>query len=115
MAEPLSPDLTALQQQLGATVRSYRHQLGITQHGLAARTRLRRTYIADVERGRRNVSLSSLGRIAGGLGVALSAFFRELERAETDAGRAPALAWPPPAQRARGAVAGGAQSRVTQK
>jgi CheY-like chemotaxis protein len=41
--------------------------LGLTQEELAWRARLHRTYIADVERGVRNVTLRTAGQLAGAL------------------------------------------------
>ena len=41
---------------------------------------MHRTYLADVERGVRNLSLSSIARLVGAIGVSLSEFFGVLER-----------------------------------
>lgn len=43
---------------------------------------MHRTYLADVERGARNLSLSSIARLVGAIGVSLSAFFQTLETIE---------------------------------
>jgi transcriptional regulator with XRE-family HTH domain len=40
---------------------------------------MHRTYLADVERGARNLSLSSMARLVTGIGVTLSEFFATLE------------------------------------
>ena len=40
---------------------------------------MHRTYLADVERGARNLSLSSMARLVGGIGVSLAEFFATLE------------------------------------
>lgn len=40
---------------------------------------MHRTYLADVERGARNLSLSSMTRLVGGIGISLSQFFATLE------------------------------------
>ena len=42
---------------LGATLRHYRQQFGLTHKALAARTGLTPTYIGEIERGRRNLSV----------------------------------------------------------
>lgn len=58
-----------LQKKLGMVVRSCRHQLGITQDELAWRSNMHRTYIADIERGARNLSLRSVESLADALQV----------------------------------------------
>lgn len=40
---------------------------------------MHRTYLADVERGVRNLSLSSMSRLVRAIGVSLSDFFATLE------------------------------------
>jgi transcriptional regulator with XRE-family HTH domain len=57
---------------LGQTVKSHRLALGLSQEELAHRAGLHRTYISDVERGARNVSLITLHRFAGALKITLS-------------------------------------------
>jgi transcriptional regulator with XRE-family HTH domain len=58
-----------LQNRLGSVVRSLRHQLGITQEELAWRADLHRSYVADVERGARNVTLWTIANLANALHV----------------------------------------------
>lgn len=53
-----------LQAWLGETVKTLRRRLGITQEELAWRADLHRTYIADIERGARNVTLRSMDSLA---------------------------------------------------
>ncbi|HEY9792266.1 MAG TPA: helix-turn-helix transcriptional regulator [Candidatus Obscuribacterales bacterium] len=48
---------------------SRRQQLSISQEQLAQRSGLHRTYISDIERGSRNMSLQTLGRLAAALDV----------------------------------------------
>jgi two-component system response regulator len=57
------------QVRLGAVVRACRHRLGLTQDELGSRSNLHRTYIADVERGARNVTLRSIINLAKALEV----------------------------------------------
>lgn len=59
----------------GAAVRQRRSRLGISQEELAGRAGLHRTYISDVERGARNVSLESIQRLAAALDVPMSVLF----------------------------------------
>lgn len=53
----------------GRRLRELRLDAGISQEELAARAELDRTYISSCERGRRNVSLLAIYRIAGALDV----------------------------------------------
>jgi CheY-like chemotaxis protein/DNA-binding XRE family transcriptional regulator len=59
----------------GSSVKVYRNHLGLSQEELAERSELHRTYISDVERGARNLSLLSITRLAHALGVSISALF----------------------------------------
>lgn len=76
MAERLSKQLP---QHFGEAVRAAREELGISQEELASRCGLHRTYLAGVERGTRNPSLKSIGKIAIGLGLPVSTLFRRME------------------------------------
>jgi len=60
---------------IGRRVRELRTRLGISQEELAARADLHRNYVGSVERGERDVGITSLGRIAAGLGISLADFF----------------------------------------
>ena len=68
-----------VKKQFGAAVRFHRDHLGISQEELAGRAGLHRTYISDVERGARNVSLESIHRLADALEVSLSVLFSRME------------------------------------
>lgn len=57
----------ALQNRLGATVRKFRQDLGITQEELAWRADMHRSYLADIERGGRNITLRSIENLAQAL------------------------------------------------
>jgi transcriptional regulator with XRE-family HTH domain len=63
--------------RFGVTVRRLRHRLGVSQEALAERADLHRTYIADVEGGRRNVTLKTMERLARGLEVSLAALLTQ--------------------------------------
>lgn len=65
MPDPLSPALATL----GKRVREHRAALGLSQEGLAAVSGLHWTFIGQVERGRRNLSLHNLLKLAAALGV----------------------------------------------
>jgi transcriptional regulator with XRE-family HTH domain len=64
---------------LAASVRERRVRLGVSQEAFAARCGVHRTYIGKVERGEQNVSLTSLARIAHGLGVPIAQVLKEAE------------------------------------
>lgn len=59
----------------GTSVKTWRKRLGLSQETLAERAELHRTYISDVERGARNLSLESITRLATALNVSFAALF----------------------------------------
>lgn len=56
-------------QVVGANVRRLRKERKLTQEQLAMETEIDLTYLGGIERGRRNPSVSVLGRLAAALGV----------------------------------------------
>jgi transcriptional regulator with XRE-family HTH domain len=69
-----------IQDALGDAVRSQRRKLGISQEQLAARASLHRTYIGDIERGTRNVSLINIEKIARALETTPHGLFAQVDR-----------------------------------
>jgi CheY-like chemotaxis protein len=63
----------------GCSVKACRKQLGISQEELAERADLHRTYVSDVERGTRNLSLQSIGRLARALETSVASLFPQSE------------------------------------
>lgn len=63
-----SDDLTRM---LSANVRGFRYAKRLSQEELAERCGLHRTYIGSVERGERNVTLSTLETLALALDVSI--------------------------------------------
>lgn len=63
-----SPPLTAT---LAANIRAFRHANNLSQEEFADRCGLHRTYVGSVERGERNVTLSTLEVFATVLGVSV--------------------------------------------
>lgn len=59
----------ALQRTLGQNVRRIRLDRGLSQEELADELGVHRTYMGGVERGERNLTLQSVERLAGGLGL----------------------------------------------
>jgi CheY-like chemotaxis protein/DNA-binding XRE family transcriptional regulator len=64
-----------VRKEFGAAVRARRLRLGFSQEALAEKAELHRTYITDVERGARNLSLESISRLARALKVSIGALF----------------------------------------
>lgn len=64
--------------RLGERIRILRKRSGWTQVEFAERVGIDRSFLADVERGKRNVSILNLELIAKGLKVSLSQLFSRL-------------------------------------
>ena len=64
--------------RFGNAVRKLRTQNNISQEDFADMCGLHRTYISDIELGKRNVSLENIERIATALNIPLSDLFREV-------------------------------------
>jgi len=78
---------------IGARIKRFRNQKGLTQVKLATNAGISRSYLADVEANRYNPSLSMLMDLAQALGIAVSCLlddreidFRNLEQACKDKG-----------------------------
>lgn len=69
-----------IQRAFGQAVKAIRMEKGISQEKLAELVDLHRTYISDIERGGRNVSLVNIYRIAEGLEVKVFEIFQKLEK-----------------------------------
>lgn len=67
----------------GQTVRRIRLSMDISQEKFADMCDLHRTYISDIELGKRNVSLENIGKMASALNMNISELFQEVE---SDAG-----------------------------
>lgn len=61
--------------RFGLAVKRRRLELGISQEKLAERADLHRTYVADIERGSRNLSLISIEKVAKGLDLLIADLF----------------------------------------
>lgn len=53
----------------GLRIKDLRDERGLSQRGFAALIGMSPTYLADIERGARNVSIDNMKRIADGFGV----------------------------------------------
>lgn len=58
--------------KLGKKVKKLRVEAGYSQEQLAFKCGLHRTYISDIERGTRNISLKNLEKLAKALEVSVS-------------------------------------------
>lgn len=66
-----SDEPSELQISLGAAIKAERQRLGVTQEELAWRADMHRTYLADIERGGRNITLKSITNLARALQVSV--------------------------------------------
>jgi transcriptional regulator with XRE-family HTH domain len=69
-----------VRERFGYAVKVRREELGLTQEDLADRAGIHRTYLSDVERGTRNLSLVNIERLAAALSVSMSDLFAAVER-----------------------------------
>lgn len=69
-----------VREQFGYAVKVRREELGLTQEELAERAAIHRTYLSDIERASRNVSLVNIERLAAGLSLSMSELFRLVEK-----------------------------------
>lgn len=61
--------------RVGLRIKELRAELGMSQEAFAYSIEMSRTYFAEVETGKRNVSIENIDRIARGLVVSLKEFF----------------------------------------
>ena len=75
---------TDLKLRFGTSIKLWRGRLGISQEELAGRAGLHRTYVSDIERGARNVSLESVEKLARALKVSAATLFTASETGTAD-------------------------------
>jgi len=61
--------------RFGLAVKKRRFELGFSQEKLAEWSDLHRTYVADIERGSRNLSLINIEKVAKGLDLSIADLF----------------------------------------
>ena len=71
--------IPGIQERFGDAIRTRREELDLTQEDLAEMAKIHRTYLSDVERGTRNLSLINIERLAAALSLKLSALFERVE------------------------------------
>lgn len=71
-------DMNERKIKLGQRIRKEREAQGISLRRFALMIGVGRTYLVDVENGRRNIGIENLCRIADGLGIRVSELTNEL-------------------------------------
>ncbi|MEP7134475.1 MAG: helix-turn-helix transcriptional regulator [Chloroflexota bacterium] len=66
-----------LQERFGKGIKKRRIELGFSQEKLAEKAGVHRTYLADVERGERNLSLENIHKIISALNLSPSDFYKK--------------------------------------
>jgi DNA-binding XRE family transcriptional regulator len=69
-----------IRERFGFAVKLRREELSLTQEDLAGKAGIHRTYLSDIERGSRNVSLINIERLGVALSLSLSELFRLVEQ-----------------------------------
>jgi transcriptional regulator with XRE-family HTH domain len=64
-----------IRERFGDAIRRRREEMGMTQEDLAERAQIHRTYVSDIERGARNVSLINIERLAIALVIPMAKLF----------------------------------------
>lgn len=70
--------MRTIQDRVGRRIRVLRMAAGIPQGTLALMTGLTKSYMSEIESGKKNLTLRTLERIATALGVPISELFRGL-------------------------------------
>ena len=65
--------------KIGQRIKTLRKELGLSQEALALKSEVDRTYMTDVENGRRNISIEILEKIIIGLEMSFNEFFTSKE------------------------------------
>lgn len=66
--------------RFGKLVRRLREEQGFSQEGFAFQVGLHRTYVGDIERGEKNVTLVTADKLARGLDLTLAGLLLEMEQ-----------------------------------
>ena len=69
-----------IEHYIGEKIREKRKELQLTQEQFALKCELDRTYIANVEAGKRNISARNLDKVIYALETTFSEFFSDYER-----------------------------------
>jgi transcriptional regulator with XRE-family HTH domain len=75
-----SKEIEHLLSHIGSELKRKREQLGLSQEELAERSGLHRTYITDIEQGKRNITLKSLFQLTKALQIPLGELFSSIQK-----------------------------------
>ena len=64
-----------IKKKMGARIRYLRNEMGLSQEKLALKAGIDRTYLAGIESGKRNATITSIEKIVNALEINLSNFF----------------------------------------
>jgi len=64
-----------IRKKIGLRIKEYRTNLKLTQEALAFKAEIDKTYVNEVENGKRNISVINLEKIIGALDTTIRAFF----------------------------------------
>ena len=67
-----------IKDKIGSRIRQLRQEKHLSQEAFADLCELDRTYISSIEKGKRNVSIINLEKIANALNINLSTLFKDL-------------------------------------
>lgn len=70
----------SIQAKFGKTIALIRNEKGISQEALAHRCGFDRTYLSGIERGKRNLSIKNIDRLAYSLEMPISELFIQVEK-----------------------------------
>lgn len=73
-----------IKKDLGEVIKNLRLEARLSQEQLAERCGLKRAYIGTIERGEKAITVETASRLAGGLGIPLSAIFSRVEELNLD-------------------------------
>ena len=71
--------MTKIKALIGLKIKELRHKESLSQEKLAELANIDRTYIHDIEKGSRNISVSVLVKLCSALKIKLSDFFNQIE------------------------------------
>ena len=72
-----------IEQKFGLIIRQLRIEKGLSQEKLALDAGIDRTYIGDIEKGSRNVSITMIEKLASYFQISISELFIKMENYET--------------------------------
>ncbi|WP_454804392.1 helix-turn-helix domain-containing protein [Mucilaginibacter phyllosphaerae] len=65
----------SIKAKVGQRIKELRNEIGISQEALANKAEIDRTYVTDVENGRRNISIENLEKLVDALEIPFKDFF----------------------------------------